>query len=833
MLENRLNRYAMGFAGSVELPKGLSIGAGARFLVRAPLALHFTLSSEVSAESATDGQEDFVEAEIDVHSIDLRIEADMVPTLGIQWDFGEVHPALDGLRLGVAARGEASMDIDVLMDGQINFGLVDAGELEDTTLALVYRSQVHVLDHYLPAQIQSGLAYRPTPSLDMYVDAQLTQWSSMELNIAQIEEAILNATLADLSTSDVRDGNAIDVAFQDTAAFKQASPFAFQAGRWAPVSEASSSSHEAAWPTNPALWSPNPRRVLFWTPTDWCSRWDLEGSTDFAFGSQRQLEWDAYMQYHTLASGSLFGTRLQRQRPEPQERASIPIGGRILVAGFQALSILMGTTWLQLAEWACALTAESVPTDVLRRATLQHISTAGTVRSVQDWPVPKIDGSRARQWATRSALLDHADHFFWSPSACLSACASLEAPKGRTALDSLVATVVGNEISARMGLANFFESKDYSGVLRLQCLAVAATRAKTLGLDPATTAHAYALALEHCPLPKTRISSLATEQRATLYSQCFQRGMEAAEAARDGATASDSSPPGNPLAFTALGSCWLTRSLAYSLQPGHLLTRTAVEAIQEILRRHVKAADKRLRPDQVDRIEIRVPAPTMALAASLDNGPLDPAGFCADIRRQVGLLVATHDLSAASHSPESLETHRERIEFVAERVHLEHDWTSTLRFMEASQNAFGGLYSDSSWADLSKRFRTNANAVEWKAGWPPVDQWMSLIKARPDRFLKRARQVQDLRHTDDRAIRFCLPVEVKVFTTRGGWWPERRECPEGSPGWNLGSDSRRGCSKVRVRRREGPSACPQPHAVPTRQEHHPLDSKPSPSLIVE
>jgi len=338
MLENRLNRYAMGFAGSVELPKGLSIGAGARFLVRAPLALHFTLSSQVSAESATDGQEDFVDAEIDVHSIDLRIEADMVPTLGLQWDLGEMHAALEGFRLGVAARGEASMDIDVLMDGQINFGLVDAGELEDTTLALVYQSQVHVLDHYLPTQIQSGLAYRPTPSLDLYVDAQFTQWSSMELNIAQIEEAILNATLADLSTSDVRDGNAINVSFQDTASIKAGVSLRFPNWElggllgdmqliprggvaYEPSPLVSQSSESALL---------NADRLVFALGLGGIHRL-------FAFGSERRLDWDSYFQYHTLATGSLAReSSTEPKAGQPREGNTIPIGGRILVAGFQA-----------------------------------------------------------------------------------------------------------------------------------------------------------------------------------------------------------------------------------------------------------------------------------------------------------------------------------------------------------------------------------------------------------------------------------------------------------------------------------------------------------------
>ncbi len=37
---------------------------------------------------------------------------------------------------------------------------------------------------------------------------------------------------------------------------------------------------------------------------------------------------------------------------------------------------------------------------------------------------------------------------------------------------------------------------------------------------------------------------------------------------------------------------------------------------------------------------------------------------------------------------------------------------------------------------------------------------------------------------DVEAFRYRHPVEVKLYTTRGGWWPERRDTAEGAPGWS-------------------------------------------------
>jgi long-subunit fatty acid transport protein len=337
MLENRLHRYAMALAGSVELPKGVSIGGGARMLVRAPLALSFTLSTAISAEDASDGEEDFVSAELDVHAIDLRLEADMVPTFGIQWDVGEVLPSLQGLRLGFSGRGEASMDIDVFMDGQINAELINAGDLEGTTLALVYASKVHVLDHFLPGQLQAGAAYSPVEALDIYVDGQYTHWSGMELNIAQISETILEATLADLSASSISDGNQLDVDFRDTFSLKMGVSLRFP--EW---DLGESLGRVQLIPRGGFGYEPSPLggqsaesalldsdRLIF--------ALGLGSIHHFqAFGDSRRLEWDLFFQRHKLASGPYDRPVSEELKAGyPVGGASIPIGGGVTVAGIQ------------------------------------------------------------------------------------------------------------------------------------------------------------------------------------------------------------------------------------------------------------------------------------------------------------------------------------------------------------------------------------------------------------------------------------------------------------------------------------------------------------------
>jgi hypothetical protein len=47
--------------------------------------------------------------------------------------------------------------------------------------------------------------------------------------------------------------------------------------------------------------------------------------------------------------------------------------------------------------------------------------------------------------------------------------------------------------------------------------------------------------------------------------------------------------------------------------------------------------------------------------------------------------------------------------------------------------------------------------------------------------LRRAAAVE-LPHIDVASWQLHLPVEIQLYTTRGGRWPERRSLPEGSPG---------------------------------------------------
>ena len=337
--ENRPHRFAFAMAGSVEMGNGVSLGGGMRFLVKAPLNLGFTLSSAVDGSDIGDASvDDIISVEVDLHDIDLRIEPDWVPIFGLRWDLEEANPNLEGLSLGLTGRGEGAMAIEVSLDGQLNIAAENIGELSPTAMAVFISSYVQVLDHYLPAQLTGGIGWQPVNALSVYADLQYTKWSGMKLNIANITDMVMDATMIDLSDVEVTDGNPNDLTFNDTLAIK--------AGIEVTLPEKTLSDGIGTVQLTP-------RGGFGYEPTPLASQTvdtalldsdrlifavglGIEHTFQFA-GDERIVVWDLYFQRQQLARGLLT-------RPTPEEPTAgypvvdqgYPISGSLITAGLQA-----------------------------------------------------------------------------------------------------------------------------------------------------------------------------------------------------------------------------------------------------------------------------------------------------------------------------------------------------------------------------------------------------------------------------------------------------------------------------------------------------------------
>jgi hypothetical protein len=440
------------------------------------------------------------------------------------------------------------------------------------------------------------------------------------------------------------------------------------------------------------------------------------------------------------------------------------------------------STLSRLAEWARALEPRDVPDDVLRLARLQHVGAAGAVRAAAAATGEPIVATDAPATARLLALYEY-DDFLLAGRAGLGAVpVPWSLAKGHTVEELALATVVGDEIGGRVGLAMLLGPRANHADTYAPAAAGAAAGAWLAGesADGIANAVAAALAAGGRLSVGEAADGVVGTRAATAATQSIGR-------AGDLGVLEPGSAFWQPLcqrplhgAFGGLGHAWLSRTLVIKPHATMAWATVAVQAVDEILRRHVKAADKRLRTDQVERIEIR--AGLLPWSMDLAADPLDPSsptGLAWSLKRAVGVLVARHSLAPGDLSPAALAEKADEIAQVASRVEVVHDWSLTLATVEHFTRVLGPVLSGLSPLEL----RAVRSRLKESGGWPrwtKSDLW-PIARARPDRVLRNLRTAAgDLGDVPLDQFRWHLPVEVKLYTTRGGWWPERRALPLGS-----------------------------------------------------
>ncbi|MBM4365735.1 MAG: hypothetical protein FJ102_05930, partial [Deltaproteobacteria bacterium] len=237
-----------------------------------------------------------------------------------------------------------------------------------------------------------------------------------------------------------------------------------------------------------------------------------------------------------------------------------------------------------------------------------------------------------------------------------------------------------------------------------------------------------------------------------------------AEAAGDG--------PVLPGALAAPGTRWITRTLAIKRWPSTPWGDVAIEAVNVILGRHLRAAEKRLRADQIDRVEIRTgfgPPCTEAAAVNLQA----PSAAAWSVAEGTAVLVALHELHPALLEAGALGDREADARALVPRVSVMHHWKLSAREAVATARTLGPVLGE---AGLATVLRAGQRLV---IGRPGADELWPLVQERPWSVIGPLRRKGDLADVNVDGYVHCFPVEVKLYTTRGGWWPERRHAPVG------------------------------------------------------
>lgn len=472
----------------------------------------------------------------------------------------------------------------------------------------------------------------------------------------------------------------------------------------------------------------------------------------------------------------------------------------------------MTTTIQRLARWASVLDASEIPPCVLERARLQQIHLAGIVQHLHDRPLAAaLRENPLRMRAALAAWLELDDALLGGRTGigAVPAAWHLSAGQKLGALD--VAIVAGNEVGGRLGLSALLGPDLVGADPAVAAVASATAAGRLLGLSAGQLAHAIALSIgSTTPIPAHAFLD-GGDAVAIQLGQAVYWGAESARLAAAGMQGDLTllEPQSAFLearswvvlhsAFTGLGSSWLTDTLSFKHTPGPLAAQVSVQAVHEILRRHVKAADKRLRVDQIERIEIQTGALGVALSRSQPRRT--PAGVVRSARDLIGILAVAYELGPEQLDADWLQQKGDSIQFVAERVTIRHEEEWTVGLVEQLIGVALPLFSGLRWRQLAQV------AAQACASWQrPSWGWrglLALLRSRPDqlrdRLLDSSADLADARLEE---FQFRFDTEVKLFTTRGGSWPERRAVPEGSPGWSWGDTVQRSLSRLPGRQGE-------------------------------
>lgn len=430
----------------------------------------------------------------------------------------------------------------------------------------------------------------------------------------------------------------------------------------------------------------------------------------------------------------------------------------------------MASALSRLGAWARALRVDQVPPDVLRLARLQHLAGAGALRRARATTWAR--GLQATDPTARDAeLLAHFgydDHLLAARTGVGLLPAAWARAEGAPVDELLLATVVGDELGGRVGLATLHGPRATGVALAGPLAAAAATRARLEGEDIAA---AVAGALESLgtppPVHETAPGWLGAEV-ARRVARRARGSVDLLDPAGDWWAAIGTRPL--PGALAGEGRAWLTRTLVLHRFAAPPWFQVVLSAVDEILRRHLRAAEKRLRADQVERLDARLTLPAWAFARATAARP------DLDLPTLLGVLVSHHALT-----PTTLDdsTRAGDVAHVAGTVGLTPDWGLTLRAAHDLARGLSPLLGRPSWLDYQALRRPTKAAGAWPA-WGPSDL-RDLGRANPVQALRPFLTPRgDLGAVDLDHFAWSLPVEVKLYTTRGGWWPERRGRPAGA-----------------------------------------------------
>jgi MmgE/PrpD N-terminal domain len=346
----------------------------------------------------------------------------------------------------------------------------------------------------------------------------------------------------------------------------------------------------------------------------------------------------------------------------------------------------------EIAEWAVGLRVDDLPPSVRERAELQAQCVAAGRAAGEGAAAPFAavapEGPVGEIYRSAAASIAHDwdDYLFMGHtghSAVPAAAAFASGPER-----ALAAQVAANEIAGRLGAALFLGPHNGQFWASIHCASAAVAASVGLGLDAERTAHALAVALYQPPYgmwpgfmgPKSKLLTAAEPaavgaRAALLAADGVTGALDVIEHPR-GVLASLSFAP-RPAMFGALGSVWLTDTLAFKRLPGCAYLQSVGEA----------ALASGVEAEQVEGIDIEAGWLTCEMEELGRGADISTVrvNFSATLTTAIALLAGR--LTPAELDPAWLATREPEVRALASCISVSHDPSLTAKTMRGSLDA--------------------------------------------------------------------------------------------------------------------------------------------------
>jgi MmgE/PrpD N-terminal domain len=431
-----------------------------------------------------------------------------------------------------------------------------------------------------------------------------------------------------------------------------------------------------------------------------------------------------------------------------------------------------------IAEWAVGLGVEDLPGSVRERAGLQAECIAAARAAGEEAAAPfaavapEDPVGEIYRSAAASIAHDWDDYLFMGHtghSAVPAAAAFTD-----DAETALTAQVAANEVAGRLGAALFLGPHNGQFWASIHCASAAIAASVGLGLNAERAAHALAVALYQPPYgmwpgfmgPKSKLltaaePAVAGARAALLAAEGVTGALDVIEHPRGVLSALSFAP--RPAMFGALGSVWLTDTLAFKRLPGCAYLQSVAEAT---LTSGVEAGE-------VAGIEIEAGWLTCEME-ELGRGPdLSPirVNFSAALTTAIALIAGR--LTPAELEPAWLEEHGDAVRALAARVSLRQDPALTAATLRGSLDA--GASPDLGLGDLL-RIRRRLGDANMREANPAPAVVRAIVADRGLRFhlgrslrerLRGASGDAGIDGLDTAALRMTFPSRLKIRMRNG------------------------------------------------------------------